>query len=666
MDIMAPKVRNIAMYVATVLLVFMALAWPARGVAQQCKPLLIDGKKTLYQRVVTHPGAALFARAGESSSLLQRRIKPFTIFYVYERTSVNGTQWLLVGPSVNCKTSGWLKGTKVSDWLQSMTLVFTERTGRQPVLFFKDLNSLERVGASDSPGKIAASLLSDFSAIKSGEKPHSDAFPIVAIEPWKEAVSRERFYLMPIFKKVQRFEDVNFLKIASIDPASGRLPDESGLKTAIVFIIDTTISMAPYIERTREAVRRIYDSIEKAGLMDKVAFGMVAFRNSTKATPALGYVSRVLSDLRDGHKRAEFDRALTGVSEAGVSTHSFNEDAFAGLETALEELNWGPYQSRLAFLISDAGAIRNDDPYSSTGMNENEMADMAEARGVKIFALHLKTPEGKKMNNHTYAEHQYRALTRHSDATIRDLYTPIDADEIAKGVRSFGQVVESVAAQMVKLVRVTAAGERFALPDQSEPVPPDDVVRIAERKAAILGYAMQLEFLGRKGDAGPPKVVNAWVPDMDLARPDTPAFQTTVLLTKNQLSDLHQRLKVILDQAQRTKRTGARDFFQSILSAVAQTSRDPKEFSRRPDRNLCQLGYLGEFLDDLPCRSYIMSLTEEDWYRLSVGEQQAFIDDLESKIRRYQQYYDDVANWVGFGDTDPGDKFYRVPLSMMP
>ena len=39
----------------------------------------------------------------------------------------------------------------------------------------------------------------------------------------------------------------------------------------------------------------------------------------------------------------------------------------AGLKTAVEGLNWKPFQSRLIFLITDAGAIRNDDPYSSTG-----------------------------------------------------------------------------------------------------------------------------------------------------------------------------------------------------------------------------------------------------------------------------------------------------------
>jgi serine/threonine-protein kinase PpkA len=61
-----------------------------------------------------------------------------------------------------------------------------------------------------------------------------------------------------------------------------------------------------------------------------------------------------------------------------------------------------------------------------------------------------------------------------------------------------------------------------------------------------------------------------------------------------------------------------------------------------------------------------MRLTEEDWYRMSVGEQQALVDDIKSKLRRYQQYNNDVANWVSFGALDPGDWVYRVPLAMMP
>jgi serine/threonine-protein kinase PpkA len=170
-------------------------------------------------------------------------------------------------------------------------------------------------------------------------------------------------------------------------------------------------------------------------------------------------------------------------------------------------------------------------------MNEAEIADMAAAEGVKIFTLHLKTPAGRKANNHTYAEAQYRTLTGHSDPMIGDLYVPIEAAQPATGVRGFGSVVEGVASQMVELVRATSKGEKLTLPE----IPPDragDVVQEAVRKAAILGYAMQLEFLGSRAGVQAPKVVKAWVADMDLARPDTPAFKVSVLLTKNQLSDL--------------------------------------------------------------------------------------------------------------------------------
>ena len=662
-----PFMRRRAISLAAVLFACLMLLCLETAVGQKRRPLLIPGKQALFQRVVTHPGARLFAFAGDSAPVLQKWVIPFTVFYVYQRAPVDGTEWLEVGYSSTGGVDGWVKGPKVSEWRQSLTLEFTERTGRQPVLFFKNMQELEKVASSADPGKTAAQIISKFSAIKSGSMPRPADFPILATEPAEEAISRQRFYLMPIFQAVELFEGVKFLELASIDPGSGKLPDDFDLRTGIVFVIDTTISMKPYIDRIRKAVRKIYDAIESADLADKVAFGLVAFRNSTKKTPALEYVSKVLSDFKDGSERVQFERSLAGAEEAKASTHSFNEDAFAGLKTAIEDLNWEPYQSRLVFLISDAGAIRNDDPYSSTGMNEAEIADMAAAKGVKVFALHLKTPAGKNMrpNNHIYAESQYRALTRHLDSIIGDLYVPIEASQTADGVREFGRVVEGVAGQMVELVKATAAGDRLQLPAQLLPTL-GDAAKGAARKAAIFGYAMQLDFLGRRGGVQAPEVVTSWVSDMDLARPDTPTFRVTVLLTKNQLSDLHQRLKVILDQAQRTKRTGARDFFQSILSAAAQTSRDPAQFRKSPNQNLGQLGFLAEFLDDLPYRSSIMRLTEEDWYRLSVGEQQAIVDDLKSKIRRYEQYHNDVANWVSLGDVDPGDSVYRVPLSMMP
>ena len=52
--------------------------------------------------------------------------------------------------------------------------------------------------------------------------------------------------------------------------------------------------------------------------------------------------------------------------------------------------------------------------------------------------------------------------------------------------------------------------------------------------------------------------------------------------------------------------------------------------------------------------------------QLSVAEQEDFIDELESKIRLYETFHNDMANWVRFGNAEPGDALYRVPLSTLP
>ena len=57
---------------------------------------------------------------------------PFTVLYVYARQG----DWLQVGLDTRTPL-GWLKKDQATDWNQSLTLLFTPRTGRDPVLFFK-------------------------------------------------------------------------------------------------------------------------------------------------------------------------------------------------------------------------------------------------------------------------------------------------------------------------------------------------------------------------------------------------------------------------------------------------------------------------------------------------------------------------------------------------
>ncbi len=631
--------------------------------AAQAAPLLLEGKKTLFQRVVSHPGARLVATPGSDAAVVKESVTPFTVFYVFART--NG--WIQVGTGT-ASAEGWLEAAKATEWNQSLTLLFTPRTGREPVLFFNTEKALNDICAApdmdtrlDKLGAEAATLL------QGGKTPPAD-FPVLASEPADAAgaVSEKRFYLMPILDMKDPFDGVKFLRVASIDPGSlGGGQDGKGgpPKTGIALVIDTTISMKPYIDQSLNVVRQIYDKIEQDKLEDNVGFAVVAFRNSTTATPGLGYVSEVVSDFATAKDRKNLEEKLGKVQEATVSSHDFNEDSLSGVYKAVESLSWSGYSSRLILLITDAGPLKSTDKYASVSMGPNELNDFARQKGIWITALHIKSPGGAK--NHAYAEQSYRALSKLSGN--RSNYQVVAAPTAAAGAKQFAEVAKVLATGMVDMVKNTASGKIMTKPKDEKPQKLT-AEEEAARLAATLGYAMQLEYLGRAHENQAPSVVSSWIADMDLKRlaksEQSPSVEVAVLLTKNQLNDLSTQIKAIIDSGERTKKTDSRDFFQGVLSASTRMARDPNMPTQ--GKNLAELGVLAEFLDGLPYKSDIMLLREEDWYRMSVGEQTAFINRLKSRLARYEEYDRDRANWESFGQSNPGDWVYRVPLSMLP
>ncbi|MCL1985389.1 MAG: VWA domain-containing protein, partial [Betaproteobacteria bacterium] len=436
-------------------------------------------------------------------------------------------------------------------------------------------------------------------------------------------------------------------------------------RTGVAFVIDTTISMKPYIDQSLNVIRSIYDSLEKSSLSSSVGFAVVAFRNSTNAKPGLEYTTRVVSDFKTATDRKELETELAKVDEAKVSSHSFNEDSLAGIKTAVDSLNWGPYASRMIILLTDAGPLPSSDPYASLKMDVRELADYAKTRGIWLSATHIQSPSGR--NNHAEAEKAYRALTLLSNN--RSNYLAIPAPTAQEGARHFGAVASTLAGSLVTMVKNTSEGKMMTRP-LDEPTAKSSPEAQAAELGHILGYAMQLEYLGRQQATRAPSVVDSWITDMDLLQlaknRQSPTVQVAVLLTKNQLSDLQQQLKIIIDNAERTKKIDSRDFFQGILSAAAKMARDPSRLGSAEAKNLSELGVLGEFLDGLPYKSDIMLLREEDWYRMSVGEQTSFINRLKSRIARYEEYDKDTSNWESFGSPQAGDWVYRVPLTMLP
>lgn len=613
-------------------------------------PLLMPGKTTLYQRILVKPGAQLLSAPDATTG---EALPAFSVLYVYARRSQEGQTWLQVGAASDGRVQGWIAAEQASDWKQSLVLKFTERSGRAPVLFMQQASDVERL--------IDRTSLAREQLLQAQNDPEQVPH-IVALEPTSSAVPQDQFYLMPIFDFREAFDaegqPVQLLNIASIDPGSAAqgsvekppAANDSGFRTGIVLVVDTSVSMQPYIDRVRQVVSELQSQLQARGELDNVSFGLVGYRNSTARTPGLQYLSKTLVSLQEGSDPQRFLRAAEQVQATTVSSHSFNEDAFAGVMQAVEGMDWSSYGGRLILLVSDAGALRKNDPYSSTLMNEAEVRQAALSKQIKIFALHLRTPAGK--TNHASAEQQYRVLTADSNPQIGDLYVSVPGGD----VQAFGERVREIGSTFAQLAQQVRA--------QQEPVPPQlsGGINLAAKSQAI-GYAMHMDFLGRRSASQAPQLVSAWTADRDLSNPSLPTLQVCVMLTKLQLNDLQQSLKLIVDAARKTK-TSPADFFSEIASASAYMSRDPAAL--RQGANLAQSGVLGEYLDGLPYRSKALSMTQDLWLSLSVAEQEDFIDELESKIRLYETFHNDMANWVRFGNAEPGDALYRVPLSTLP
>jgi hypothetical protein len=625
------------------------------------RPLLIPGKHSLYQRVLSAPGARI---AREPGGQADAKLVPFTALYVYSRTQQGGREWVEVGMDRYGGRAGWLPGSDCIEWNNGLTAAFRDPDGHDRVLLFKDSDSLRQLaGESDLQAYQRV-----YREALDGKLPADS--PVVAIQPPGYIDIREDFYLVPI----HRYEDIylgnekaRLLQVSSV-PLSGA-PADSGKAGAgkraytagLVFVIDSTLSMQPYIERTRQAVTTIFDTLKKADLLGQVNFGLVAFRDNLAAAPGLDYLVRTYVDLDEGSDVDSFLSRLKSLRDASVSSRDFTEDAYAGVKQAIEKVNWAGHDARYIVLVTDAGAREADDPLSSTGLDARTLRQMAQEKGIAIFVLHLLT--GATMADQVADAGQYRRLADFPG--IGSLYYGVPTGD----VQEFGKVLDALAGQITGQVRVASAGKELPAP-----VPASDNKQLAELQARVakLGYALRMRYLKKTGGGQVPNVFDAWLLDRDFRDPARPTLDIRVLLTRDQLSDLNDVLTQVLGAAE-DGLLSPQNFLSELQSLAATATRDPEQLGATTSTtagagsSLAEMGYMREYIEDLPYSGEVMSLSLDDWQSWSTQQQIAFLHRLEEKVSYYRALHDHTDLWVSLdGGPVSGDSVYPVELEMLP
>ena len=650
------------------------LAAPAHAQSVRT-PLLIPGKTTLHQKVLTRPGAALAEGPGAPGT---EPLPPFTVLYVYERYPVDGggPTYLELGPDAKGTITGFLQESETVPWEHALVLAFADRTNRSRVLFFEQEGKLDTwvkdpdVGARAREARAAAN-----------QRSLPEDSPIISIEPETYVDFSSQFYMLPVLeakrKRLPKRRRAMAVRIASVtredEPALETLNTRENIVEALrefragaVFVIDASSSMQPYIRRTRDAMRGVLDKVVAEGLQDSVRFGVVGYRDDPEAVEGVEYLTRTFADPNAIETAADFQVAAEPLSASRVSTRSFDEDAFAAIDHGMGRIDWDGFDARYLILITDASARDASSPYATLKLNATDMRSDIQGRSkalpTALYVLHLKTPVGTK--DHARAEAQYTELSRLDSG--RSLYYPVPSGDPAAFERMVTALADALANQIGEMREAAQPSEVPVA--ASEPVSESDSDEESElrRSAAEVGRAMALAYLGRVSGEKAPPMFEGWALDRDLENPLVESFSVRLLLSKNQLSDLQRTMVATLD-ALDVAQIDPGDFFNQLRSAATAMSRDPNRVGQGEAKNLAAVGLMGEYLEGLPYQSRVMSITEDDWTRMSVGDQQEIIDDVGSKIRLYQRFHDDADRWIALNEgDDPGDWVYPVPLDALP
>jgi hypothetical protein len=654
-----PHRRPFRLRVAGAAALTLALVATAAAAADRA-PLLVEGKQTVFQRALARNGATLHAEPGGPAT---GSIPPLQPLYVYGRRD----GWVEVGRGLSTGPEGWTAEGATVDWRQNIIVSLANPAGRERQLLFETEAGLMEVVRHESPIGMARELRRK--VLETGA-----AEGVASIEPADYVDIQQNFYLLPILdwreeEHPMTFEIMRVLKLASM-PLRDEPPVETPAppRTAgVVFVIDTTRSMQPYIEATQAAVRAIMNRIQADPRGQNVRFAAIGFRDSPEAarvtdpTRDIEYRTRTFLDLAPGQTPEAIVAAFEQIEEARASTVGYAEDALSGVWQAINMPGWlnaghdgGAIEQRYVFVISDASPKSPGDaslPAEIRDLDASAMALQAQAKGIIIGAIHLKTPDG--VANHRAAEAAYVQLTS-APGGGEPAYAAVDLTRGQDPAGAFRPVIDIFAS--VVLAETDRPTEEMAAAAAEGALSP------LEQRS----LAMRLEWIGRRRDVAAQDLLEVWAIDRSLENPLVPALDRRLLISKNELStmaDVLREISQIGEQTQGEMREG--EFFELLRGALARMAQNPSALVDAEFATLDEA--VSEHLADLPYQSPILGdITPERWLNMG-AERRTTLDRVKSRLQLLEHFHDDETLWTALYEGAPdGERVFAMPFEALP
>lgn len=498
---------------------------------------------------------------------------------------------------------------------------------------------------------------------------------ISAMEPEDFVHWSDRFYIMPVLDFVERdssngtnvgtTREPILVKTAAIpvDETKGTANGTCNAETTlgVVFVVDTTLSMQPYIDRTRKMMEELTIKLQGSKVVDRLSFGLVGYRDKPALNQDVKYRSQIFQSLNPNNDPNVFVSQLQKVSAADQSTKGFSEDGLIGVLTAAE-MDWDQYQMRWIILVTDAGVRDPTVDDSGTKWGLQAVANkLWNEKHIGLMALHLATPDAKAKGNVTGAQRQLEHLSRW--ATTTSAYVRIEDGDIG----AFGTVIDTRVDEVIKQLQLTTA----QLQQQA-----------AQGNAvAEIGLAQKLIWLGACNGTNAPDTIEGWIVDKALGTPaahsgNRYAFEPRILLTRVQMNELAKTLASIVETAKSTLGT-PENFFGELALALGVAVSDANLINSNvvqgrlaePVSAINKIGdVLPGYLARLPYRSDFLTLDRSAWANMAPQQIRPWILRVEAAIDTLRVHYNKQEKELFklHPAATPGEWVYPVLLSDLP
>jgi hypothetical protein len=406
----------------------------------------------------------------------------------------------------------------------------------------------------------------------------------------------------------------------------------------IVFVMDTTNSMKPYLENVLAAT----EEFAKAHADDALRFGFIGYQddNSQFAYTTKEFTTRTVP-------ADEFVRTLADVQarKLPVKGDDIPEAVFEGVDAALESGQWREDAIKIVFLVGDA-------PGKEKLLNTKILRDKASVRQIRVFAFHLKNS----------------AISKNWDNESRKQYTQLSSFSEGTGgsgqAQNYLRTVDAGAAQFRQVISEQFLEAQEALDNMRNIINKGGGLA-ATASGSLNELIFQQAALLLADKSLPEGEVRGWVCDKVLTNPDREALVPMILLTETELEELDARvreLKKIGEKALRGDGGTTLDFFDLVSQNTRFTMVDPAAVNFR-DAFSVPLG-----ISDLPYKSDIMAASRDDFE--SPDRVQDFVRSMENKLRHYEDLRRkrgdaDVWKKLSAGARD-SDRVVGVELNQLP